>query len=104
RPSPGRTAPRLVEPGQPPTDILRAITSGREVCMRIGLLLVALTSAVFGQTPTGAILGTVRDGSGLAVPGAAVEIRNEETGQRPATRPLRTAWGDPQFRISGATP
>jgi hypothetical protein len=58
--------------------------------MRIGLLLVALASAVFSQTPTGAILGTVRDASGLAVPGAAVEISNEETGQRLEARANQT--------------
>ena len=43
---------------------------------------VALSMA---QLPTGAILGTLRDGSGAVVPGARIAARNVETGQTRAT-------------------
>ena len=36
-------------------------------------------AAMFGQTPTGTVGGRVTDGSGAAIPGAAVQVRNENT-------------------------
>jgi hypothetical protein len=36
---------------------------------------------VHGQTPTGALAGTVTDPNGAVVAGATVVVRNEETGQ-----------------------
>jgi hypothetical protein len=42
--------------------------------------LLAVTAAA--QTPTGQILGTVRDASGLVVAGAQIVVVNEGTGQR----------------------
>lgn len=47
------------------------------------LILVLLLSALgaSGQAPVGQILGTVKDPSGLAIPGAAVVVTNLATGQ-----------------------
>lgn len=50
------------------------------------LLIVAATSG-FAQTGTGTITGTVTDPGGLVVPGAAVSVRNTETG---IAHPLKT--------------
>ena len=41
---------------------------------------VLLSAALFGQTSTSSISGTVTDSSGAVVPGAVVKIINEETG------------------------
>ncbi|MDQ2946386.1 MAG: carboxypeptidase-like regulatory domain-containing protein, partial [Acidobacteriota bacterium] len=44
------------------------------------VLLVCLTSAVFAQQPTADVTGLISDTSGAAVPGAAIEIVNIDTG------------------------
>ena len=44
------------------------------------LLSFSLAGAIWSQVVGGSISGTVRDASGAAIAGAAVEIRNEETG------------------------
>jgi hypothetical protein len=41
-----------------------------------------LAASVAAQTPTGTILGTVKDPSGLGIPGATVTAFTEGTGQR----------------------
>ena len=43
-------------------------------------LLFVLAFRAFGQIDTGAIVGTVRDQSGAAIPKASVVITNESTG------------------------
>jgi hypothetical protein len=57
------------------------------VCLVALLLLLTVAIPVFAQFSTGSILGTVKDAQGGAVPGAAVTIRNTETG---LTRTLTT--------------
>ena len=47
--------------------------------------LLSLSGSFWGQIVGGSVVGTVRDSSGAAIPGATVEIRNTETG---ATRVL----------------
>ncbi|MGA7313541.1 MAG: carboxypeptidase-like regulatory domain-containing protein, partial [Silvibacterium sp.] len=46
------------------------------------LLSLSFAGTIWSQVVGGSISGTVRDGSGAAIAGAAVEIRNEETGFR----------------------
>ncbi len=47
----------------------------------LSFLLIALTSpALYGQNITGSILGQVSDTSGSAIPGAAVTLRDTDTG------------------------
>src|SRR5579883_2388083 len=45
------------------------------------LFMMAVTPALRSQTTTGVILGTVLDSSGAVLPGATVQITNEETGR-----------------------
>ena len=46
------------------------------------LAILALCGlSVFGQGPTGSLTGTVKDPTGAVVPGAAVTVKNNETGQ-----------------------
>jgi hypothetical protein len=52
-------------------------------------LLLSLAAMLPGQTPTGEITGLVTDGSGAAIPGAAVELLNLRTGA------VRTASAGP---------
>src|SRR6185369_16629559 len=40
---------------------------------------VIFTATLFGQAGTGTITGSVTDGAGAAIPGAAVEVRNADT-------------------------
>jgi hypothetical protein len=49
---------------------------------RIVLGVLVLYSAAWAQAPTGEILGTIRDASGLSAPAAVVAVVNEATGQR----------------------
>src|SRR5215471_20823902 len=44
------------------------------------VLLVLVSSALFGQAGTGTITGTVTDPSGAVVSGAAIEAKNTQTG------------------------
>ena len=52
------------------------IMKGISVCA----LVVAAAVSGLAQTGTGTITGTVTDPGGLVVPGAAVSVRNTETG------------------------
>src|SRR5438093_8870714 len=67
-----------------------ALTSKRGFPMiRTGLplaMFLAMGASAFAQTPTGQILGTIHDSSGLVVPGAQIVVTNEATGQRVAAR------------------
>jgi hypothetical protein len=47
---------------------------------RPALLLLLLPAAAYAAGPTGAVVGTVLDPSGRAIPNATVTVRNEETG------------------------
>src|SRR5262245_58269361 len=49
-------------------------------------LFFFLCAAVFAQTPTGEILGAVRDSAGLVVPGAKIVVTHDATGRRVETR------------------
>jgi hypothetical protein len=62
------------------------------------ILAVALFAAmpVLAQLPTGTILGTVKDSSGAAVPGATVTVRNTDTA---ATRTV-TSENDGSYRLA----
>ncbi len=44
------------------------------------VLVLATPCATFAQSTTGTVTGTVKDSQGLGVPGAAVELINEDTG------------------------
>src|SRR5690348_5394214 len=45
------------------------------------VLMISLLMAIGnGQTVTGAISGTVKDSSGLVLPGARIEVLNQDTG------------------------
>ncbi|HYA16864.1 MAG TPA: carboxypeptidase-like regulatory domain-containing protein [Bryobacteraceae bacterium] len=57
---------------------------------RLALLSAALAALSFGQVVGASISGTVKDKSGAGLPGAAVDIRNTETG---AVRKLTTDEG-----------
>ena len=48
---------------------------------RITLLWILFVSTLPGQVETGRIIGTVSDGTGAAIPSAAVIITNVETGR-----------------------
>src|SRR5262245_12345272 len=52
------------------------------------LVLLMSTVAAFGQANTGAMIGTVHDGSGGVMPGVTITIRNEGTN---ASRTVVTA-------------
>src|ERR1039457_1093031 len=45
------------------------------------LLLIALSAAVFAQTPTGTLQGTIEDPSRAGIPNATVTITNAGTGE-----------------------
>ena len=56
----------------------------RKICWLLTLALCvacAVTGSAQQQISTGTITGTVRDSSNLAVPGATIEVVNEESGQ-----------------------
>src|SRR5439155_12358056 len=44
------------------------------------LMLAIMAPALWSQTTTGVILGTVLDSSGAVIPGVSIQITNEETG------------------------
>ena len=48
--------------------------------LRVAVILFSLASAASAQVTTAAIVGTVVDSSGAALPGATVTARNVDTG------------------------
>jgi hypothetical protein len=59
---------------------------------RVVLVLLLGTAAAFGQANTGAMVGTVHDGSGAVMPGVTITIRNE--GTNASRTVVTTARGD----------
>ena len=55
-----------------------ALPTARGAMAFVSMLLLGAVSA-FGQANTGALVGTVRDGSGAVMLGVSVTIRNEGT-------------------------
>ena len=53
--------------------------------LRFLLLLCALSAAVYGQTGTATIQGTVKDVTGAVVPGAAITAEHSDTARRYST-------------------
>ena len=63
-----------------------------ETCRRSGLrnpfiwmawvIIPLMSLSIFAQVPTGTILGTVKDPSGAVIAGAAITVRNVDTGDR----------------------
>ena len=49
---------------------------------RVVVLVIGLSSLVFGQTGTSVITGTVMDASAGAIPGVEVTLTNQETGAK----------------------
>jgi len=60
-----------------------------------GMLCAATSLSLFAQVPTGTILGTVKDPSGAVIAGAAITIRNVDTGDRRAA----TSGTDGAYRV-----
>ena len=58
--------------------------SGNTALLTILILVLALSA--WGQLDTGSIVGTVRDPSGAAIPGASVTVTNEGTNVSQATK------------------
>ncbi len=56
----------------------------RHWCLALAVWMAAATTAA-GQTTSATVQGTVRDGSGLPLPGVAVSLKNPETGFTRAT-------------------
>jgi Carboxypeptidase regulatory-like domain len=61
----------------------------RTICAFAWVLLLSATlpAMVWSQVVGGSIAGTVRDGSGAAISGATIQVRNAETG---ATRVVKS--------------
>jgi hypothetical protein len=53
---------------------------GSKVGLSALLSISLFAASAFGQTVTGTISGTVKDSSGLVLPGAQVEVLNQDTG------------------------
>lgn len=54
---------------------------GKKLCLAFALLLLSLTPlSARGQVDTGAIVGSVQDSTGAAIPGATVTAKDEGTG------------------------
>jgi Carboxypeptidase regulatory-like domain len=70
------------------------LKSARAIACGASVLLVLLLDAApgFGQANTGAIVGTVHDGSGGVLPGVTITIRNE--GTNASRTVMTTASGD----------
>src|SRR5436309_1734992 len=49
--------------------------------LRLALPFISFVT-LFAQTPTGEILGAVRDSAGLVVPGAKIVVTHDATGRR----------------------
>lgn len=64
------------------------------------LTAVLFGSPVYAQTPTGEVIGVVRDASGAPVADASVTVTNTATG---AARSVNTA-SDGRYRVSGLVP
>jgi hypothetical protein len=65
-----------------------------------GASLLVSTPAAYAQTTSGDIVGTVKDPTGAAVPGAKVTVKNEATGVANAT----VANSAGQYRVSNLLP
>src|SRR6266404_5855542 len=46
----------------------------------VGIMVLLFGSSLSAQTTTGTISGTVKDSTGAVLPGAKVELRNQDTG------------------------
>src|SRR5882757_5655258 len=77
-----RKAPRSVLP-------MHHIVSAATNLTLFGLILFGLTLPILGQSPTATVNGLVRDPSGAVVPGAEVQLINEQTNTRYPARTNR---------------
>ena len=68
---------------------------GPRIIYALSLAVLLLAVPVLAQLPTGTILGTVKDSTGAAVPGATITILNVDTG---ASRTLMSA-ADGNFNV-----
>src|SRR5260370_39966420 len=76
--------------------------------IRFSILVLATmlftSAAVFGQSDTGSIAGTVKDQNGAIVPGASVTAKNQRTGEeRNATTNTDGVFSIPALRASAYT-
>src|SRR5882762_2813574 len=68
---------------------MRHIVFAATVLTLFGLILFGLTLPILGQSPTATVNGLVRDPSGAVVPGAEVQLINEQTNTRYPARTNR---------------
>src|SRR5882724_12112116 len=68
---------------------MRHIVFAATVLTLFGLILFGLTLPTWGQSPTATVNGLVRDPSGAVVPGAEVQLINEQTNTRYPARTNR---------------
>jgi hypothetical protein len=66
----------------------------RRILMCLAIVVMSSVPAI-GQLTTGSVMGTVTDQSGAAIPGAAVTVKNTETG---VTRSTLTKTREPFVR------
>src|SRR3954452_4916500 len=59
---------------------MHKLASVRFLFLFVAFLYVVVPPACLGQTSTSSINGVVTDTSGAVIPGAAVTVKNEETG------------------------
>jgi len=76
--------------------------------IRFSILVLATmlftSAAVFGQSDTGSIAGTVKDQNGAIVPGASVTARNQRTGEeRTGTTNTDGTFSIPALKASAYT-
>src|SRR5882762_924413 len=68
---------------------MRHIVFAATILTLFGLILFGLTLPILGQSPTATVNGLVRDPSGAVVPGAEVQLINEQTNTRYPARTNR---------------
>src|SRR5258706_5270213 len=68
---------------------MRHIVFAATILALFGLILFGLTLPIWGQSPTATVNGLVRDPSGAVVPGAEVQLINEQTNTRYPARTNR---------------